>query len=220
MLLLEGCEHAGPEEVVVVGERVPAPESGARTKDYLATIGDAVAFLSHPEGPNKGYWTADAAAALPNLTGLEIFNGHYGATGWRQRGAGWEYTALWDEMLTRGVRLWGFANDDFHDPQDTALSADHVLASSRTPEAIISALKAGAFYASSDLRLNAVHEYKGHIVVMSDVECRGRFIGPGGRLLSERVAPIHEYMVSDEAYVRFEAEHNGRKLWLQPFFKM
>ena len=26
------------------------------------------------------------------------------------------YADFWDELLTAGHRLWGFANDDFHDP--------------------------------------------------------------------------------------------------------
>jgi len=28
------------------------------------------------------------------------------------------YADFWNELLTAGHRLWGVANDDFHDPDD------------------------------------------------------------------------------------------------------
>ena len=99
-----------------------------------------------------------------------------------------------------------------------ANACNYILSPSNAERDVLAALKAGAFYASSGLELHAVHEYKGHIAVSMPRHCTGRFIGPGGAVLSRQTGVVFEYSVKDEPYVRFEAEHNGRKMWLQPFF--
>ncbi|HHN46250.1 MAG TPA: hypothetical protein ENN09_02310 [Planctomycetes bacterium] len=216
--LMSGCEYSTPRHLVCVGEALPDAGGRPTCEDLLRNIDGTLAFCSHPDGPEEGYWTAEAVAKLPGIDGIEIYNGHYGLGEWRRKGAGWEYTSLWDEVLTRGVRLWGFANDDFHDSGDMGNAANHVFAASRAADEVIAALKGGAFYASSGLELGDIEESGGRISVSMGRRCSGRFIGPGGAVLKQEKGERFEYEHSGEAYVRFEAEHNGQKMWLQPLF--
>ena len=57
-----------------------------------------------------------ALGTMPN--GVEIYNGHYGIPRMVARGRRCCFTAFWDRLLSAGHRLWGFASDDFHDPDD------------------------------------------------------------------------------------------------------
>ena len=129
------------------------------------------------------------------------------------------YTALWDRLLTAGRRLWGFANDDFHDPADFDNAFNMVLVRDHSAGAVLDAAKNGRFYASTGLLLDRVGEDGGGISVAVAEDCVGRFIGPGGAVLAEAAGRTFEYEADDEAYVRFEAEAESGKLFLQPMFR-
>ncbi len=134
------------------------------------------------------------------------------------------YTDTWDEVLTRGLHLWGFANDDSHDPADYGHTATWANVSDNSPAALMSALMAGRFYGSTGLLLEEVSvdgdEMAGdEIRVRLDSAASGRFIGPGGRTLSESAGAEFAFRASDEAYVRFEAEGAAGRIFLQPFFR-
>jgi hypothetical protein len=47
---------------------------------------------------------------------------------------------------------------------------------------------------------------------------KGRFIGPGGRVLSEGEGSSFAYRTAGEQYVRFEAEGKAGRIFLQPCF--
>ena len=220
MIFLEGFEYSKCENVLFIGEKVPPLHN--RTLDGALTgAAGLLTVICHPQPrPNEEYWPFDKILALPRLPdGIEIYNGHYGVESMIARGITPLYTALWDRLLTAGRRLWGFANDDFHDPADFDNAFNMVLVREQSAAAVLDAAKNGRFYASTGLLLDRVGEDGGRISVAVAEDCTGRFIGPGGTVLAEAAGRTFEYEATDEAYVRFEAEAESGKLFLQPMFR-
>ena len=121
-------------------------------------------------------------------------------------------------MLTAGHRIWGFANDDFHDPEDFDNAFNMVLVEDRSAAAVIDAVKRGRSYATTGLLLNNLQEDQGLIQVETDAPCTCRFIGPGGRELDVASGTRFGYQARGESYVRFQAEGERGRLFLQPLF--
>ncbi len=118
--------------------------TGARAAQWVV---DAIreqggeATIAHP------YWsglTLEEVAAVRGHLAIEVYNAdtevHIG------RGVS---SALWDDLLTRGIETWGIAVDDCHRPAHDSLRGWTVVrAADRSASAIIAALRAGHFYAS------------------------------------------------------------------------
>ena len=219
IVCLQGFEHSRSHHLLFIGEEVP-PLYELPLGDALAQADDLLTILCHPEPtPGEEYWSRRRILSIGQLPdGIEVFNGHYGTEKLRARGRNPLYTHLWDEMLTKGHRLWGFTNDDFHDPADFGNAYNMVLVEEVTPVAVIRAAKAGAFYGTTGLMLREVSEEDGRIVVAVEQPCEGRFVGPQGKVLSASDGDEFEYTVSIEPYVRFEAEGDQGLLFLQPMF--
>jgi hypothetical protein len=222
LAFLEGFESSTRENVVFVGPKVE-PLYEISLEDALTQADHLLTIVCHPRphASGKDYWTRNMLEALGTWPdGIEVYNGHYGIE--RAIAAGrWPlYSAFWDELLTAGHRLWGFANDDFHDPEDFDNAFNMILIEETTPETVVQAAKAGRSYASTGLLLNAVSEKDGHIAVEVDAPCAGTFVGPGGKKLSQDKGTHFEYHAGDEAYVRFEAEGETGRIFLQPMWKI
>jgi hypothetical protein len=217
LIFVPGFEHSREQHMVFVGAEALSVRD-LSLQEAMARANGLLTFASHPhQRPGRTYWTLDRLRALGRLPdGIEIYNGHYGAPHLRARGHVPQYTGFWDELWTAGCPLWGFANDDLHDPVDLGNAFNVVLARERTPEAIVQAARAGAFYGSTGLRLAQLSEVEGHISVATEVPCTGRFVGPGGRTLREERGDHFEYTATGEAYVRFEAQAAAGQLFLQP----
>ena len=221
MTFLEGFEWSRSQNILFIGEKVPrlferplreALEGGRA--DRLLTV------ICHPK-PHRGrdYWTVPMILKLdPAPLAIEIFNSRY------SRPLDFDpspiplYTETWDALLTRGMRLWGFANDDSHDPVDFGQTATWANVPESSPAAIMSAFMAGRFYGSTGLLLDEVSCDGDEISVRLDSEASGRFIGPAGVVLSEARERQFSFRASDEAYVRFEAEGEKGRIFLQPFY--
>ena len=220
MVVLQGFEHSRNGHLLFIGEKVPPlhvfPVGGA-----IVLAGGLLTIAAHPQPTVGGeHWTREKIESLRRLPdGIEIYDGHYGTARLRARGTRPQYTALWDELLTAGVSVWGFANDDFHDPVDFDNAFNMVLVEEVSPASIVRAAKEGRCYASTGLTLKDICEQGGHVRVDVGTPCTGRFIGPGGRTLSQSRGGEFEYQVTEEAYVRFEAEAEGGQLFLQPMFR-
>ncbi len=221
ILLLDGFEYSRGENILFVGQGArdvlerPLPEAAARA-------GDLLTILCHPEPrPGDEYWTIDKMRSLLERTpdGIEVYNGHYGIDRMAEAGCQPIYTRLWDEFLTAGVCVWGFANDDFHEPADFDNAFNMVLVEDVTERAIIEAAKSGRVYASTGLLLDSVGVDDGRIEVVTAEPCTGRFIGPGGAILSATDGTRFEHTVGDESYVRFEGKGASGRLFLQPMFR-
>jgi hypothetical protein len=187
----------------------------------MAAARALLTIVAHPQ-PRKGetYWTREKILALGRAPdGIEIYNGHYGIPRMTAGGTQPQYTDFWDRLLTSGIRTWGFANDDFHDPADFNNAWTMVLVEEPTAAAVARAAKSGRCYGTTGLLLEEVGEADGRIAVATQSPCIGRFVGPGGRTLSEQAGRRFEYAAREEAYVRFEAEGDAGKLFLQPMFR-
>jgi len=142
--------------------------------------------------------------------------------------------ALWDEVLTRGARVFGTATDDAHAYFRTPVEAKrHPLAhtgdrgfvmvrAERTARAIRAALAQGDFYATTGLYFERVELSPTRITVeASSDDVTFEAIGEDGRVLvAERTRTFtFDPDELDSAYVRVRAEDSdGRRAWTQPVF--
>ncbi len=218
-------------------EEVP-PQRGATVLDVLQKSIDAIrragglASVNHPN-----YTWALSSRELKAATGyrlFEVFNGSW-SVGNRGGGGRESHEEMWDAVLASGRRLYGIAVDDAHDfqaygkalPYPPTLPGTgwiHVRAPELTPAAILSALEAGDFYASTGAQIEDVrvtsHELALRIKPVRDNLYRTFFIGRGGRVLatSEDLTPVYRFK-GDEGYVRARVEEStGGNAWVQPVF--
>ncbi len=219
-IFLEGFEYSSRENVIFVGAQV-GPLYELSLEEALTRAGDILTVVCHPRphADGRDYWTLPMLEALGTRPdGIEVYNGHYGIETAIANGRWPLYTRFWDELLTANYRVWGYANDDFHDPDDFGNAFNMVLVDDESPQAIVTAAKAGRCYASTGLLLKTLAEERGDIVVELDAVCAGAFIGPGGEELAKSEGTRFEYRASGEAYVRFEAEGETGRIFLQPMW--
>jgi hypothetical protein len=220
-VFLEGFEYSSSENVLFVGESVP-PLHELPIAEALRRADGLLTVICHPRpSRSRRYWTAEMILALrPAPLGIEVFNGHYSRHHKVFEDVNPLYTESWDELLSAGSRVWGFANDDFHDSDDFGKAYNMVNVHALTASSLMEAMKAGRFYATTGLLLDRVGVEAGRIEVHLAENAKGRFVGPGGRVLAEGEGRSFAYRTAGEPYVRFEAEGKaGRRIFLQPFFK-
>lgn len=236
-LLLGAEEITSPRVVHVnaigVRETIPA-QSGATITETLQKSIDAVRaqkgvpLINHP----NFLWAFTAAEMRPlkNTALLEIASGHplvnHGGDGKVP-----STEAMWDELLSSGMRIFGVAVDDAHNfTQDfTADRANpgrawvSVRAPSLTRDAIVAALDRGDFYTSTGVILTDVQAEAGSVTVSIDAHRAKRyrtvFVGKGGSVLATSYDNPARYAVrGDEGYVRARVEDSsGFRAWTQPF---
>jgi hypothetical protein len=217
------------------GEGVVAPQGGEGVGEALrrnvAAIGSArgVISINHP---NFGW--AMSAADLAQGTGahlIEIHNGHFMVN---NEGGGGQPAAeaLWDSMLSAGIRIFGVASDDLHQVKQpwvkTAARPGQgwvvVRAARLTAESILSALAAGDFYASTGVELSDIQASPQRLTVtvkeQSYAKYTIQFIGRDGGILKEALTSPASYDITgSEGYVRARIlDSNGQKAWTQPVF--
>jgi hypothetical protein len=158
------------------------------------------------------------AALDPAPLGMEIYNAHYSRGHLVYPDPSPLYTDTWDALLSRGMRLWGFANDDSHDPPDYGRTLTMACVQDPSPGSLMTSLKAGRFYASTGLLMESVRVDGREIVVRLAASAAGRFIGPGGRVLKSAEGREFSWIYDREAYIRFEASGRDGQIFLQPFF--
>ena len=222
LAFLHGFEYSTRENVIFVGPEVESLYESS-LEEALSRACGLLTIVCHPqpEGTRREYWTREKLEALGAWPdGIEVYNGHYGIERALQMGRQPYYADFWDELLTAGHRLWGFANDDFHDLEDFDNAYNMVLVERATPAGIVAAAKRGHSYATTGLLLLAVEEMDGRIAVEVDAPCAGEFIGPGGQRLATGNGTRFEFAASGEAYVRFEAEGESGRIFLQPMFQV
>jgi len=173
---------------------------------------------------------------LPDGTLFEVWNGHpivYNQGGTDSLGNVMLSTeARWDSVLSRGKLLYGVADDDSHsykpqDAEDIELARPGrgwiwVWADTLTPEAILRALRRGAFYASTGVTLRGI-TLEGDVLRLDIVPSADRrflteFIGKGGRILASSTTLRPSYRITGtEGYIRMRvSDSSGRMAWTQP----
>jgi len=219
MVFLEGFEHSSAENVLFIGERVP-PLHRLPIAAALAAADGLLTIVCHPRPRARDdYWTVEKILALsPRPAGIEVYNGHYIGTNSLLDRRNPLYTDSWDGVLSSGVRMWGYANDDFHDPPDLGRAWNMAWVDAATPADVLASLASGRCYGTTGLRLESIEVRDAHVVVNLADDAEGRFVGPGGRVLAQSTGRRFDWRHDGQAYARFEARGSRGMLWMQPFF--
>ncbi|MDN2564618.1 CehA/McbA family metallohydrolase [Aquibium sp. A9E412] len=195
-----------------------APPGDGETAARLARRAlDAGAFvtLAHP-----GWYglTVEDATALPPVHAVEVFNA---MCDWETgRGAG-DY--LLDQLADRGRPLGALATDDAHRYQGEACRGwVMVKAAENTPEAILAALKAGAYYASQGPQIHHADIEGDRLSVETSPVDSVWLVGQGARsavVMGDGVT--HARLPLDRfagGWARLViGERSGRRAWSNPF---
>jgi hypothetical protein len=132
------------DPVIPEGEFAALPEVVA----WVVENG-GVPYLAHT------YWSglrADQWEDCPGLLGIEVWN----AGCELEIGRG-DSSLHWDEALERGRQLFALATDDSHHPGfDSGFAWTMVRAAERSQEAVLEALRRGAFYGSAGPEIHHV----------------------------------------------------------------
>lgn len=188
--------------------------------------------VPHVNHPNFQWaFGAEALAQVERYRLLEIHNGHPQVHNLGGGGTpGME--AVWDALLTGGKRVWGIAVDDAHhfqgefapDRANPGRGWVSVRADSLEAGAIMNALEAGRFYASSGVELSDVvvdrTRLTVHVAARGDFRYTTTFIGAGGEVLGRSTDNPAVYDLDDDVgYVRARVQDSmGYAAWTQPVF--
>lgn len=200
--------------------------------------GGGLAQVNHP----NFRWSVrvDDIARLPDSTLYEVWNAHPWVNNLGGRDDAGHVAvsteALWDTLLTRGKLFWGVSSDDSHeyhveqfeDPLATLPGRGWVMvrADTLSQPAIMAAMHAGDFYASTGVFLDdyraSASKIEIHIAQPKRPEDVRRyhtqFIGRGGKVLANGWGRTATYTIKGtEGYVRATiTDSNGLKAWTQP----
>lgn len=212
--------HGDPWHIVAAGlpADFAAPHDGESGPDLAARAAAAGAFvaLAHP------HWSQLALEDGLSVTAahaVEVYNNKSAIE--VDRGDG---LVLFDALLHAGRPVFAIASDDSHWHEDDAFAGwVMVRASENTPEALLAALRAGAFYASQGPEIRAV-ERQGDDLVVQTTPARSIILaGPLGwreRVLGDALT---------EARLRLDPGHGGwrrlivrdaagRRAWSNPLW--
>ena len=128
----------------------------------------------------------------------------------------------WDMLLHKGRKLWGFANDDSHRPEDVELAWNVVQSKQRTAKGVLEALVAGRFYGSTGVEIEQIAVHGRTIHVSAPNAQRIVVVSNAGKRETHVDAKEITFHVPEEAkyrYVRFECYGPGESMaWTQPFW--
>jgi len=214
------------------------PQGGASVREVLQANLDAVLdqglrlgrpVLAHINHPNFGWaLTAEDIASITGERFFEIYNGHSGV---RNYGDDTHLSTerMWDVALTLRLTqlgtglLYGLATDDSHEYYDWGVGETNpgrgwvmVRGEQLEADAIITALKAGDFYASSGVFLENIRgngkALEVDIKTEQDLTYTTEFIGT--RRMSGGLGPVGEVLASTRE-VRAVYELRGDELYVR-----
>ena len=218
MVLIPGNEitAGGPHMLHVNADRLVRPIR--QRQAVIDNIGDGDSFIiiNHPnQGSSFDHCPASLLRQLRGYRGIEIYNGMCGS----DRGSPYAL-GKWDMVLAEGRKVWGFASDDSHTAADVGLGWIMVYAYERTIAGVLSALKAGRFYASTGVTLKNIHVRGLHVHIETRNAARIVAIATGGKRIGVADGPAMSVDVPPHVkYLRFECWGTGEQFaWTQPFF--
>jgi hypothetical protein len=190
--------------------------------DLQRSLG-GLAQLNHPQW----YWgmTGDLLAELARrgMRLVEIANVQFDR--WNRGDADHPSTeALWDAALAAGVTLWGVASDDAHhySGRGTWPAGGGWIAvkARREPQAIVDAIAAGRFYASTGVVLERAEASGGELVVEiaagEPLAHTIEFIENGRRVAASQERSARRAL-PQTGYVRAViTRDDGKQAWVQP----
>ncbi|HOJ12166.1 MAG TPA: hypothetical protein PK733_16465, partial [Clostridiales bacterium] len=219
--ILDAVEYSKHPHMLQIGVRDYEDISHQDAIDHTVDKGGFV-ILCHPNWINKGYWDWDKLGQLDKYTGIEILN----PVIYTLKGSGLALDT-WDYLLSKGKKVFGFGNDDFHQWRDLERSYNVIYAKSNSFQDIKEAVQKGCFYVSDGVALSdfafdgkTVTVKAGLFVETYVEEYEYKFIGLNGIELYKCQGKSASFDIDiNEPYVRIEAtaEH-GAKMYLQPLF--
>ncbi|HET9986934.1 MAG TPA: hypothetical protein VFQ65_00400, partial [Kofleriaceae bacterium] len=188
-------------------------------------LGGAVVQINHPQW----FWgmTADVLAELARrgATLVEIANIQF--TKWNLGDKDHPSTEqLWDDVLARGLTIWGVASDDAHDYSERhsgkwpAGGGWIVVKARREPQAIVDAIAAGHFYASTGVALAHAEVVGDELVVEVDPAAAGSYQIAwieNGKLVASEHGKAARRALPATGYLRADVTRDdGSEAWVQP----
>lgn len=195
-----------------------APDENRQKVLDLIRKEKALAVINHPNWQEHfNHCPQERLEDWTGYLGLEIYNGVI-----RRLSGSPLASDRWDRLLGRGRRVWGFAHDDSHRPEDVALAWNMVQAEKRTAGAILEALAAGRFYASTGVVIEALGAAGRTVHVAARNAQRLVVVCDYGKRLAHADGTELTFHVPEDAkytYVRVECFGPGESMaWTQPFF--
>ncbi len=222
ILLIRGIELGAPNAFGgsgyhIVGLDVPEGfQAGGGANERIAAIraSGGEALVGHP------YWCGHSLLDLMVLHGylaIEVYNSTCERIG---KGTS---SVHWDDLLDRVGPVLAVAVDDCHrDDVDVLDGWVMVKARERSKDAVMDALRAGAFYSSRGPALESVGMKGGKVFVECPGAAEVRFIcqrSTGGRIVLDGASRAEYALKGTEKYVRVElADASGKKAWTNPFW--
>jgi len=194
-------------------------DSAETVTDLTNRARDAGAFIAIAH-PHWSGLTESDARRIPAAHAVEVYN--HGCAIENDRGDG---HLSYEHMLNEGRRLTCIATDDAH-----FATPDHfggwvmVKAAENTPEALLEALKAGAFYSSTGPEIHNIDLTRLTIKIECSKAATIAIIGKGiaaskicGQDLTEGSIALDRFAISP--WIRVVViDHNGKRAWSNPIW--
>jgi hypothetical protein len=236
MLLIRGEELTSADvHVNGLGIRATVPHATGESAverlqgnvDLVRGAG-GVPFVNHPNF--RWQLTAEDIARLRDNRIFEVWNaGPDVNNGGRPDRPSTE--AIWDAVLSQGIRLVGIADDDAHHYRSWGHLYSNpgrawvvIRADELTEGALLTALEAGEVYASTGVELVDLDTSRRTLAIdilqRHDSHYLTTFIGREGRVLDVVDGPEPRYRITgSEGYVRARIDDSdGMRAWVQPRF--
>jgi hypothetical protein len=213
----QACRHVG-----LIGMSTGAVKSGDIAADVQrGRAAGAFTIVHHParirESQKATCWTPEALGQFEGFDAVEIWNASGGAT---QSG----YDDRVDALLAKGKHIWLTAGDDCHSLLNgsCALTFVSVNTDERTETAVVQALKAGNFYASTGARIESVGSAGMVITITLGQASTVEFITDGGRVAfrGSHVTGASYTVKPEDRYVRVRVrdDKTGKLAWTNPAY--
>jgi hypothetical protein len=224
MILIPGNEvsDAGVHLLHVKADtRVEPDADRQKVIDQInASNNGGFAIVNHPNWfRDWDHCTQEQLEGWQSYAGIEIYNGTIG------RLEGSQYaTDRWDRLLSKGRRIWGFANDDSHlAVGEVGMGWNVAYVKTPTVDAVTTALKDGEFYTSTGVVINSIEVEGTRIRIETANADRIIAITSHQRRFVVTDTPTFEVDLAAfpgiDQYVRFECLGRGEQFaWTQPFF--
>jgi len=166
-------------------------------------------------------WSTTAAEEFEHLKGniaMEVWNSHCAKFYDCDKDA-----MYWDQLLRKGIRLWGVATDDTHG-YDAICEGWVRVNAEKNVESVLAALKNGAFYASCGPEIYDFYVEDGKAVIECSPAAMIRFhygYSPnevhkaGDELLTAAETSVPDYYTYIRASV---TDAEGRMAWTNPIY--
>jgi hypothetical protein len=227
----------------LVNPELQKPERASKTEVIQGHVDGAIqqhgyAILNHP---NFNYM--NTAYDIRPVNGLHMFELHNGHPAVHNFGDADHISveAIWDELLTDGMLIYGVSSDDAHKFQDLGPDQSNpgrgwvmVRSDALSPDAITEAMYHGDFYATSGVMLSELDSNQSNISLSIDEDAtanelqstyvighsveRGepgylvQFIGDGGKVLEQTRSTRASFSVtSDNSYIRAKVTYTRKR---------